>query len=100
MRGVDELLYRADLSVLYDAINKLTKMSEKHFDKKEVAHMVFAFDKFVRIHETRTDDLLFYKEKINKARSEYASMKMQRDGWKEKYELQNEILTNLMNNSI
>ena len=100
MESADKLLYKADLSVLYDALNKLTEMSEKYFDQKEVAHMVIAFDKFVRIHETRTDDLLVYKEKINKARAEYSSMKMQRDGWKEKYELQNKILNNLMDNSI
>jgi len=100
MESADNLLYKADLSVLYDALNKLTKMSEPYFDKKEVALMVFAFDKFVRIHETRTDDLILYKNKINTARNEYASMKMQRDGWREKYELQNKILNNLMDNSI
>lgn len=86
MRSADELLYSADLSVLYGILSKTIDVLADSIHKKEVAKYLLELEKFIHIHETRTNDLILYKEKIDTARNEYTSMRMQRDGYKEKYE--------------
>jgi hypothetical protein len=99
MRSADELLYSADLSVLYGVLSRMVDVLIEHTDKKEVATFLLELEKFTHIHETRTNDLMLYKEKIDTARNEYTSMRMQRDGYKEKYEAllerYNKMLSNL-----
>lgn len=99
MRSADELLYGADLSVLYGILSKTIDILGDSIHKKEVAKYLLELEKFVHIHETRTNDLLLYKEKIETARTEYTSMRVQRDGYKQKYEelleRYNKVLSNL-----
>lgn len=99
MRSADELLYSADLSVLYSILSKTIEILGDSIHKKEVAKYLLELEKFTHIHETRTNDLLLYKEKIETARTEYTSMRFQRDGYKQKYEelleRYNKVLSNL-----
>lgn len=98
----DTLLYAADLDVLYNAMNELLSAhSEGELDDPiRVARIVNKFERFVSIHEVRTNDLITLKEKVEKARTEYRSLKLKYDGLKERIEQKDKLLQQVIDSKL
>jgi len=98
----DALLYANDLDVLYDALNELlTAHSEGELDDPiRAARIVQKFERFVSIHEVRTNDLVTHKEKKEKARTEYRSLKLRYDGLKERLEQKDKLLKQVIDSKL
>ncbi len=99
MRTADELIYSDDLALLYDAMNSLIEAQENGdlSDPTRAARIVYKFERFVSIHEVRTNDLKNLKEKVEKARIEYRNLQQRykeaNEGRKQAKELLNKVLT-------
>ena len=57
-------------------------------------------DRFVSIHETRCNDLMLLKEKVDTARSEYQSLTYKYKGTKEALELLKEAHNQLLESKL
>ena len=92
----DEMIIRADLGLLYSILEEFVQIAQLFEDSKEMLHLLKKLDRFVAIHETRCNDLLFFKGKIDDARAEYSKLKAKNDFHKEQFEhfkkLYNELL--------
>lgn len=96
MRQADSLIIKADLQVLYGILSEFVEIAKLFEDSKEMLNLLRALDKFVGIHETRCNDLLLLKDKVDDARTEYLKLKGRHDFYKEQMEnfkkLYNELL--------
>ena len=72
-----ELLYGADVGVLFHLLEEFPKLAKElpEEKQKEYIRLILELDKFVAIHRTRTQDLLTYMEKIETARMEYGKLR-------------------------
>ncbi len=95
----DRLMYAADYELLYDAMNDLIVASQnlELDDPKRVARILYKFERFVSIHEVRTGDLVTLKQKVEKARTEYRSLKLKYEGMKDRYEETRKVLNTVLN---
>ena len=98
----DQLLYANDLEVLYDALNELLTAHDEGMlsDPNRAARIVYKFERFVDIHKVRTSDLVTFKEKVEKARTEYRSLKLKYEGVKKELELQQELLQKVIDSKL
>jgi len=96
MRQADSLIIKADLQVLYGVLSEFVEIAKLFEDSKEMLNLLRSLDKFVAIHETRCNDLLLLKDKVDDARTEYIKIKNKHDFYKEQMEyfkkLYNELL--------
>ena len=98
----DQLIYSNDYALLYSAMNDLIEAQQnlELDDPSRVARIVHKFERFVSIHEVRTQDLVTLKEKVETARTEYRSLKLKYDGMKDRYESTKELLNTCLNERI
>lgn len=98
----DRLLYAADLDVLYDALNELTTAHAEGElgNPMRAARIIQKFERFATIHEVRTNDLITLKEKVEKARTEYRSLKLRYDGLKERLDQKDKLLQQVIDSKL
>jgi DNA-binding protein H-NS len=98
----DRLLYAADLDVLYDALNELTTAHAEGElgNPARAARIIQKFERFATIHEVRTNDLITLKEKVEKARTEYRSLKLRYEGLKERLDQKNKLLQQVIDSKL
>ena len=94
----NRLMYSADFKLLYDAMNDLIEAQQnlELDDPSRVARIVYKFERFVSIHEVRTNDLITLQEKVEKARTEYRSLKLKYEGTQEMYKESKELLNKVL----
>lgn len=98
----DRLMYAADLELLYDALNLLTEAyNEGELDNPQRAvQIVQKFERFASIHEVRTNDLITLKEKVEKARTEYRSLKLRYDGLEQRFKQKDTLLQQVIDSKL
>jgi|11BtaG_2_1085332.scaffolds.fasta_scaffold00968_10 DNA-binding protein H-NS len=98
----DRLMYAADLELLYDALNLLTEAyNEGELDNPQRAvRIVQKFERFASIHEVRTNDLITLKEKVEKARTEYRSLKLRYDGLEQRFKQKDTLLQQVIDSKL
>ena len=99
MKETDDLLINADLQTLYGLLGKLADYSQGKEDK-ELIRILLRLDEFVEIHKTRTRDMIVYRDTIERARSEYLSLKLKYDGLEELLTTTKKTLHKVMNEKI
>lgn len=82
-RTADEIIIKADLNLLYSILGEFVEISKLFEDSKDMVTLLQKLDKFVSIHETRCNDLLLLKGKVDDARREYQSLSYKYKGTKE-----------------
>lgn len=96
MQQADSLIIKADLNLLYSILSEFVEISKLFEDSKEMLNLLRSLDRFVAIHETRCNDLLVLKDKVDDARTEYIKIKNKHDFYKGQFEemkkLYNELL--------
>ena len=97
MKIEDDILIQADLKVLYWVLDKV---AEKVKEDKEFIQVLLQLEQFVEIHKTRTNDMVTYRDTIERARSEYRSLKLKYDGAKEHLAETRELLNKIMNDKL
>ena len=68
-RTADDLIIKADLSLLYSILGEFVEISKLFEDSKEMVALLQKLDRFVSIHETRCNDLQLLKDKVDTARA-------------------------------
>ena len=98
----DRLLYAADLDVLYDALNELTTAHAEGElgNPARAARIIQKFERFATIHEVRTNDLITLKEKVEKARTEYRSLKLRYDGLEQRFKQKDTLLQQVIDSKL
>jgi hypothetical protein len=96
----DEIIIKADLSLLYSILGEFVEISKLFEDSKEMVSLLQKLDKFVSIHETRCNDLIVLKEKIDDAREEYQSLSYKYKGTKEALDHLREAHNQLLNSKL
>lgn len=97
MKIEDDLLIKADFQVLYYVLGEVAKKcKEDNGFTKVLLHL----EQFVEIHKTRTNDMVTYRDTIEKARNEYRSLKLKYDGTKEALKHTRDMLNKVMNQKI
>mgnify|MGYP005635118163 CR=1 FL=1 len=100
MQQADSLIIKADLSLLYSILGEFVEISKLFEDSKEMIKLLQKLDRFVSIHETRCNDLMLLKEKVDTARSEYQSLTYKYKGTKEALELLKEAHNQLLESKL
>lgn len=97
MKIADDLLLNADLQVLYWVLGEVSK---KVKEDNEFIKVLLQLEQFVEIHKTRTNDMVTYRDTIERARSEYRSLKLKYDGTSEALKHTRDMLNRVMNERI
>lgn len=100
MRQADSLIIKADLSLLYSILGEFVEISKLFEDSKDMLRLLQKLDRFVAIHETRCNDLMMLKDKVDTARAEYQSLTYKYKGTKEALELLREAHNELLNSKL
>jgi len=100
MRQADSLIINADLSLLYSILGEFVEISKLFEDSKDMAKLLQKLDRFVSIHETRCNDLMLLKDKVDHARTEYASLKHKYIGTKEALEALRKVHEQLLESKL
>jgi len=96
----DEMIVKADLGLLYSILGEFVQIAQLFEDSKEMLDLIRKLDKFVAIHETRCNDLLLLKGKIDDARMEYSKLKGKHDFYKEQFTEQKKLYNELLNSKL
>ena len=99
-RTADDLIIKADLSLLYSILGEFVEISKLFEDSKEMVSLLQKLDRFVSIHETRCNDLQLLKDKVNTARAEYQSLSYKYKGTREALEQLKEAHNQLLNSKL
>ena len=94
MRIFDDLTIRADLDILHYVMGE---MLIKAKEDKEFIKVLLQLEQFVAIHKTRTNDMVTYRDTIERAREEYRNLSLRYRGLKETLDLKTKILAEVMN---
>ena len=97
MKIEDELLIQADLKVLYWVLGEV---AEKAKEDNDFIKVLLQLEQFVEIHKTRTNDMVTYRDTIEKARNEYRSLRLKYDGTKELLSTTKTMLDKVMNDKL
>lgn len=97
MRIEDDLLIQADLKVLYWVLGEV---AEKAKEDNDFIKVLLQLEQFVEIHKTRTNDMVTYRDTIEKARNEYRSLRLKYDGTKELLDTTKTMLDKVMNDKL
>lgn len=97
MRIEDDLLIQADLRVLYWVLGEV---AEKAKEDNDFIKVLLQLEQFVEIHKTRTNDMVTYRDTIEKARNEYRSLRLKYDGTKELLDTTKTMLDKVMNDKL
>jgi hypothetical protein len=100
MRQADSLIIKADLNLLYGILGEFVEIAKLFEDSKDMLKLLQKLDRFVAIHETRCNDLMMLKEKVDIAREEYQSLTYKYKGTKEALELLREAHNQLLNSKL
>jgi hypothetical protein len=100
MQQADSLIIKADLSLLYSILGEFVEISKLFEDSKDMVKLLQKLDRFVSIHETRCNDLMLLKEKVDTARAEYQSLSYKYNGTKEALELLRKAHNELLNSKL
>ena len=100
MRQADSLIINADLSLLYSILGEFVEISKLFKDSKDMLKLLQKLDRFVAIHETRCNDLMMLKDKVDTARAEYQSLTYKYKGTKEALELLREAHNQLLESKL
>ncbi len=100
MRQADNLIIKADLNLLYGILGEFVEIAKLFEDSKEMLKLLQKLDGFVAIHETRCNDLMMLKDKVDTARAEYQSLTYKYKGTKEALELLREAHNELLNSKL
>lgn len=93
----DDLLLQADLKVLYWVLGEV---AEKAKEDNDFIKVLLQLEQFVEIHKTRTNDMVTYRDTIEKARNEYRSLRLKYDGTKELLSTTKAMLDKVMNDKL
>jgi len=96
----DHIILQSDMGRLWEALGDLSDFASKvdnAEEKEALLRIIFKFEKFSDIHRVRTYDLITYREKIEKARVEYRSLKLKYDGLTELVDSQKQVINKIMN---
>lgn len=94
MKIADDLLLNADLQVLYWVLGEVSKKVKEDNDFVKV---LLQLEQFVEIHKTRTNDMVTYRDTIERARSEYRSLSLKYTGTAELLKETQGLLRKVMN---
>jgi hypothetical protein len=94
MKIADDLLLSADLKVLYWVLGEVANKAKEDNDFIKV---LLQLEQFVEIHKTRTNDMVTYRDTIEKAREEYRSLSLKYKGTKDALAQTREVLNRVMN---
>ena len=97
MKIEDDLLVQADLKVLYWVLGEV---AEKAKEDNDFIKVLLQLEQFVEIHKTRTNDMVTYRDTIEKARNEYRSLRLKYDGTKELLRTTKTMLDKVMNDKL
>ena len=97
MKIEDDLLLQADLKVLYWVLGEV---AEKAKEDNDFIKVLLQLEQFVEIHKTRTNDMVTYRDTIEKARNEYRSLRLKYDGTKELLNTTKTMLDKVMNDKL
>jgi len=97
MKIADDLLLNADLKVLYWVLGEIANKAKEDNDMIKV---LLQLEQFVEIHKTRTNDMVTYRDTIERARSEYRSLKLKYDGTSDALKQTRAVLNKVMNEKI
>lgn len=97
MKIEDDLLIQADLKVLYWVLGEV---AEKAKEDNDFIKVLLQLEQFVEIHKTRTNDMVTYRDTIEKARNEYRSLRLKYDGTKELLSTTKTMLDKVMNDKL
>lgn len=100
MRQADSLIVKADLNLLYGILSEFVEIAKLFEDSKEMVSLLQKLDRFVSIHETRCNDLLTLKEKVDTARAEYQSLSHKYKGTEEALQLLRNAHNELLNSKL
>ena len=100
MQQADSLIIKADLNLLYSILGEFVEIAKLFEDSKEMIKLLQKLDRFVAIHETRCNDLMLLKEKVDTARAEYQSLSHKYKGTKEALELLRKAHNQLLNSKL
>lgn len=93
----DDLLLKADLDILYWVLGEV---AEKVKEDNDFIKVLLQLEQFVEIHKTRTNDMVTYRDTIERARNEYRSLKLKYDGTKEMLTQTRSMLHKVMNEKL
>lgn len=99
-KTADDLIISADLNLLYSILGEFVEISKLFEDSKDMIKLLQKLDKFVSIHETRCNDLILLKDKVDQAREEYQSLSYKYKGTKEALDLLRETHSKLLNSKL
>lgn len=94
MSIADDLLLNADLQVLYWVLGEVSKKAKEDNDFIKV---LLQLEQFVEIHKTRTNDMVTYRDTIERAREEYRSLSLKYKGTSELLSETQSLLRKVMN---
>jgi len=97
MNIADDLLLKADLDILYWVLGEV---AEKVKEDNDFIKVLLQLEQFVEIHKTRTNDMVTYRDTIERARSEYRSLKLKYDGTQEMLKQTRSMLHKVMNDKL
>jgi hypothetical protein len=97
MNIADDLLLKADLDILYWVLGEV---AEKVKEDNDFIKVLLQLEQFVEIHKTRTNDMVTYRDTIERARNEYRSLKLKYDGTKEMLTQTRSMLHKVMNEKL
>ena len=97
MKIEDDILLQADLKVLYWVLGEV---AEKAKEDNDFIKVLLQLEQFVEIHKTRTNDMVTYRDTIEKARNEYRSLRLKYDGTKELLNTTKTMLDKVMNDKL
>ena len=97
MRIEDDLLIQADIKILYWVLGEV---AEKAKEDNDFIKVLLQLEQFVEIHKTRTNDMVTYRDTIEKARNEYRSLRLKYDGTKELLNTTKTMLDKVMNDKL
>lgn len=100
MQQADSLIVKADLNLLYGILSEFVEIAKLFEDSKEMLKLLQKLDRFVAIHETRCNDLMLLKEKVDTARAEYQSLSYRYKGTQEALELLRKAHNELLNSKL
>lgn len=102
MNSTDELLLQADTAQLFGVLQLLADVAAESDEetKGKLINVLTELHKFVEIHNTRTRDLVTFRDKIEVARAEFSKVSHERDRYKNLFEDTQKQLHKLMSDEI
>ena len=97
MNIADDLLLKADLDILYWVLGEV---AEKVKEDNDFIKVLLQLEQFVEIHKTRTNEMVTYRDTIERARNEYRSLKLKYEGTKEMLTQTRSMLHKVMNEKL